>query len=433
MSTSSMSAEVFISYASEDRGRILDLVERLRGAGVSVWIDQMGIEGATMWSQEIVEAIDGCKVLILAISQRSTESENVVKELALASERPEENIAGMSRFLRHPEDDGIPTRRHPAGRVRRGRRGTGVAGNDPLAGKAGRDLSVEASEEAAKAPGFVSHGPSHHAGSVGAKRESTAVWLKVVAGMAILAVVGLSAALFMDSSPPPAPEPVTLGQADTNEVEQTQPLAKPATLDTNRVVVLPFKTIDTSGETADLGYGLVSTLTSKLQPLDNLTVIANESALKFKDSTQSPNEIGQALRVGTIVTGTIQTGGDKVQVSIRAIDSNTEEVSWSGVFDNEITQFIDLQNQIATELATELKGGLAAADAATRAEGDHQAGGAGAISRRPARVEQAQLRGIRKCHQAFREGHRAGSRLCRSLRRAFRCLSFDGLLQLRHP
>ena len=31
-------------------------------------------------------AIDGYKVLILAISQRSTESENVVKDLALASE-----------------------------------------------------------------------------------------------------------------------------------------------------------------------------------------------------------------------------------------------------------------------------------------------------------------------------------------------------------
>ena len=61
MSTSNMNAEVFISYASENRGRILELVERLRGAGVSVWIDQMGIEGATMWSQEIVEAIDGCR------------------------------------------------------------------------------------------------------------------------------------------------------------------------------------------------------------------------------------------------------------------------------------------------------------------------------------------------------------------------------------
>ena len=49
-----MSAEVFISYASQDRERIIDLVKRLDAAGVSVWIDQMSIEGATMWSQEIV-------------------------------------------------------------------------------------------------------------------------------------------------------------------------------------------------------------------------------------------------------------------------------------------------------------------------------------------------------------------------------------------
>ena len=81
-----MSAEVFISYASQDRERILDLVNRLDTAGVSVWIDQMSIEGATMWSQEIVSAIRNCKVLILAISENSADSENVVKEVALASE-----------------------------------------------------------------------------------------------------------------------------------------------------------------------------------------------------------------------------------------------------------------------------------------------------------------------------------------------------------
>ena len=81
-----MSAEVFISYASQDRERILDLVNRLDKAGVSVWIDQMSIEGATMWSQEIVAAIRNCQVLILAISENSADSENVVKEVALASE-----------------------------------------------------------------------------------------------------------------------------------------------------------------------------------------------------------------------------------------------------------------------------------------------------------------------------------------------------------
>ena len=82
-----MSAEVFISYAARDRERVLGLVERLRNAGVTVWIDQVGIDVSTMWSQEIVSAIKGCKVMLLSISPHSTESENVVKELALASER----------------------------------------------------------------------------------------------------------------------------------------------------------------------------------------------------------------------------------------------------------------------------------------------------------------------------------------------------------
>ena len=45
------------------------------------------IHGATMWTEEIVEAIHGCTLFILAISSHSTGSKNVVKELALASER----------------------------------------------------------------------------------------------------------------------------------------------------------------------------------------------------------------------------------------------------------------------------------------------------------------------------------------------------------
>jgi TolB-like protein/lipoprotein NlpI len=111
-------------------------------------------------------------------------------------------------------------------------------------------------------------------------------------------------------------------------------------------------------DSADLGYGLVSTLTSKLQPLQNLVVIAHESARKFKDSDQSPREIGQALQVGTIVTGEIQTGGDKVQVNIRVIDANTEALGWGSTFTKTKEQFLDLQNEIATKLASELKGGL---------------------------------------------------------------------------
>ena len=357
-----MSAEVFISYASEDRERILDLVERLRGAGVSVWIDQMGIEGATMWSQEIVEAIDSCKVLILAISQRSTESENVVKELALASERRKKILPVCL------DSSGIPkSMEYQLAGIQRveyveGGEEQGLLAMIRSLGKLGVTVSSEASEEAAKAPGFVSHGPSHHTGTSSTKRAG-APWVKIAAGAAGVAALAVGMFLLGGSGREATPEKPALGQAETNEVEQTQPLAKPVTLDTNRVVVLPFKTIGTSGETADLGYGLVSTLTSKLQPLQNLTVIAKESARKFKDSEQSPREIGQALGAGTIVTGEIQTSSNRVQVNIQLIDANTEDLGWGNTFVKSKDDFLDLQNEIATKLASELKGELDAAEA----------------------------------------------------------------------
>ena len=115
-------------------------------------------------------------------------------------------------------------------------------------------------------------------------------------------------------------------------------------------------------DSEDLGYGLVSTLTSKLQPLQNLVVIAKESARKFEDSKQSPNEIGQALGAGTLVTGEIQTSNDKIQVNIQLINANTEALGWGNTFTKTKNEFLDLQNEIATKLASELKGGLDAAE-----------------------------------------------------------------------
>jgi len=82
-----VSPDVFISYSREDQQQVVKMVEYLRGQGISVWMDETDIHGATIWTKEIVEAIRASSLFILAISGHSTGSKNVVKELALASER----------------------------------------------------------------------------------------------------------------------------------------------------------------------------------------------------------------------------------------------------------------------------------------------------------------------------------------------------------
>jgi len=80
-------AEVFVSYSRDDAPRVLDLVARLRTAGVSLWIDQGGIDAAALWSEQIVQALEGAKALLLVVSESAVRSHNVAKEVVLVSER----------------------------------------------------------------------------------------------------------------------------------------------------------------------------------------------------------------------------------------------------------------------------------------------------------------------------------------------------------
>src|SRR5262245_19266219 len=71
------SPEVFISYSREDASRVLELAAKLREAGVSLWIDQGGIDSASPWSEQIVNALDSAKVLLLMVSESAVHSHNV--------------------------------------------------------------------------------------------------------------------------------------------------------------------------------------------------------------------------------------------------------------------------------------------------------------------------------------------------------------------
>ena len=81
-----MPSEIFASYSREDQTQVFPIVDKLRERGLNIWIDQEGIHGAKLWSQEIVNAIESSKVFILFASAKAFLSKNVTKELALASE-----------------------------------------------------------------------------------------------------------------------------------------------------------------------------------------------------------------------------------------------------------------------------------------------------------------------------------------------------------
>jgi hypothetical protein len=79
-----MTHDVFISYSSQDRARVLEIAEQLESTGITVWIDRYRIPGGTNYGPEIVKGIKECGVLALMCSDNSLRSKNVKQEIQLA-------------------------------------------------------------------------------------------------------------------------------------------------------------------------------------------------------------------------------------------------------------------------------------------------------------------------------------------------------------
>jgi hypothetical protein len=79
-------ADIFISYAHEDRAIAGLLSARFEGAGYSVWWDD-GIHAGSDWREALTKQLEGCKALVVLWSPLSAASEWVHREAAFAMER----------------------------------------------------------------------------------------------------------------------------------------------------------------------------------------------------------------------------------------------------------------------------------------------------------------------------------------------------------
>ncbi len=335
-----MAEEVFISYGSADRERIQDLVTRLRQAGVTVWIDEAGIEGAAMWSQEIVSAINNCNILILAISTNSAQSKNVVRELALASEddktilpvfiEPTEipesmkyQLAGIQRveYFEGNEDESI-------GGVLRALKRLGISTDGDSENQALGQVPASKPQGKAKSPALA---------------------------LAAIAVVALLALVFILK--PGDGQPTAKPSAPANEsATATQPETKP--LDKNRIVILPFKNIGTPGENDHIVEGIVDDLNIMLTNVDGLKVIGSVSAKTYRDSDKTTAEIGQELNAGTLLQGSIQKTGTGLKINVRLIDTTSSENTWAKSFSGSESDRIKFQKEIIQSIVNKTKGNL---------------------------------------------------------------------------
>jgi len=142
-----------------------------------------------------------------------------------------------------------------------------------------------------------------------------------------------------------------------------QPVVKPVAVAFNppadTLVVLPFTNLNGDPKQQYFSDGITEELTNALGQNAALTVIAWDTASKFRDSHESPNAVGVALNVANLLHGSIEREGGAVRVIAELVDTRTGKQLWSDHYDDSAANVFQVQDKISAAIAGALKVRLA--------------------------------------------------------------------------
>jgi TolB-like protein/class 3 adenylate cyclase/Flp pilus assembly protein TadD len=129
------------------------------------------------------------------------------------------------------------------------------------------------------------------------------------------------------------------------------------------IVVLPFANLGGDAEHEHFVDGVTESLSTDLSRINNAFVVARNTAFTYKGKPVDAKQIGRELNVRYILEGSIQRGGSRMRVNVQLIDATTGNHLWADRFDKPMADLFDMQDEIVSHLANQLRPELLAAEA----------------------------------------------------------------------
>ncbi len=303
-------SDVFVSYKSEDRRRVMLLVEALQADGFSVWWDEQ-IGGGASWRHVIQTELDAARCVIVAWSKNSVGPAGafVQDEATRAQQR---QVYVPVRLDNAP----LPL-------------GFGETQALRLAGWRGSrsDARYAAVLAAARKKVGGQQAPtSRSASGLNIDRRTA------IAGSAIAAAGVVGSGAWVLLKPKSAPSSAS-------------------------VAVLPFANLSGDPSQAYFSDGIAEEIRNALVRLNGVTVIGRTSSEAVRED--DARSAAKKLDVGHILTGSVRQSVSTIRITAELVDGSTGREQWSQNYDRSPGDVIKIQTDIAENVAHALSFALA--------------------------------------------------------------------------
>ncbi len=126
----------------------------------------------------------------------------------------------------------------------------------------------------------------------------------------------------------------------------------------NSIAVLPFVNMSNDPDQEYFCDGISEEIIDTLAQINNLRVVARTSAFSFKGKNIDVREIGKALDVSSLLEGSVRKSGKRLRITTKLVQVSDGSHLWTMRYDRELEDIFAIQEDIAKNVATELKGVL---------------------------------------------------------------------------
>ena len=121
------------------------------------------------------------------------------------------------------------------------------------------------------------------------------------------------------------------------------------------IAVLPFANMSRDPDDEYFSDGLAEEIINALTRIPGLKVTARTSAFAFRGKEQDITLIARALRVRTILEGSVRRAGARIRVTAQLINAEDGYHLWSERYDRELTDVFAVQDEISAAIAEALQ------------------------------------------------------------------------------
>lgn len=126
-------------------------------------------------------------------------------------------------------------------------------------------------------------------------------------------------------------------------------------LDLSRIAVAYFDDLSADGELRAVADGLTEGLIDELSGVRSLDVVSRNGVAPYRGSELSPDSIARLLEAGTVVDGTVEPAGDRIQIGLRLYDAQSGAVIERAGFERPAGDLFAISAQITEEASTMLR------------------------------------------------------------------------------